>query len=83
MIEIVFFISSVFRSLPLLKRRAVNILCRYHTHSARFVIVFYVLLIDAVLASSKTLFAFYYKQQFVSSLLWGMLWVVSGNEKGC
>ena len=37
---------------------------------------------DAILVSSKTLCAFYCKQQVLSSLLWEMLWAVLRNEKG-
>jgi len=37
---------------------------------------------DAILVSSKTLCAFYRKQQVLSSLLWEMLWAVLRNEKG-
>jgi len=37
---------------------------------------------DAILVSSKTLYAFYRKQQVLSSLLWEMLWAFLRNEKG-
>jgi len=38
-------------------------LCRYHAHSPRLVVVFQNLLIDAILASSKMLSVFYFKQK--------------------